>query len=236
MLAGRLGVPLVTPADVYTSRGRLRAHVDGQSREVHVVYRRTDEDRLRDETGRPTWIAELLLDPCRSRRVAVVNGLGGGVADDKLLHAYVDDMVRFYLDQEPVVPSVRTYDVGEPAAREEALSRVADLVLKPRAGHGGRGIVIGPHATAEDRALIARRVHARPDAWVAQETVMLSRLPTIQPDGLAPRHVDLRAFAICAGDEASVVPGGLTRFARAAGALVVNSSQNGGGKDTWVLS
>jgi uncharacterized circularly permuted ATP-grasp superfamily protein len=236
MLSERLGIPLVMPGDVYTSRGRVRAYLDGQSREVQVVYRRTDEDRLSDEAGRPTWVAELLLDACRAGRTAVVNGPGGGIADDKLLHAYVDDMTRFYLEAEPVLPSVHTYDLGEPAAREEALSRVADLVLKPRAGHGGRGIVIGPHATGEDRALIARRVSARPDAWVAQETVMLSRLPTIQPDGLAPRHVDLRAVAISDGDEVHVVPGGLTRFARAPGALVVNSSQNGGGKDTWVLS
>jgi carboxylate-amine ligase len=234
-LARRLGIPLVTPGDLYTSGGALHAFVAEGSVEVHVVYRRTDEDRLRDEHGRATWIADLLLDHCRRGRVACVNAFGTGVADDKLLHAYADDMVRFYLGESPLIESVRTYDLGDPDCRDEALARVEELVVKPRAGHGGHGIVVGPHASAEDRALIARRVSARPTDWIAQETVQLSRHPTVDEGRLVPRHVDLRAFVVAGDDSVSVAPGGLTRFARAEGSLVVNSSQGGGGKDTWVL-
>jgi uncharacterized circularly permuted ATP-grasp superfamily protein len=234
-LARRLGVPLVMPGDLHMMGGRLHAFLAGGTHEVQVVYRRTDEDRLRDESGRATWLADLLLEPCRRGRVACVNAFGTGVADDKLLHAYADDMVRFYLDEEPLVESVRTFDLGDHETRDKALSRVGDLVVKPRDGHGGHGIFIGAHATREDRASIARRVSARPDDWVAQETVLLSRHPIVQGGVLAPRHVDLRAFVISAPDAIEVVPGGLTRFAGADGSLVVNSSQGGGGKDTWVL-
>jgi carboxylate-amine ligase len=223
------------PGDLHVRSGKLRAFLAAGSREVQVVYRRTDEDRLREESGEPTWLADLLLDPCRSGQVACVNAFGTGVADDKLLHAYVDDMIRFYLGEEPPVESVRTYDLGEPETRDLALSRVGELVVKPRDGHGGHGIFIGAHATAEDRAAIARRLAARPDGWVAQETVLLSRHPIVQDGALVPRHVDLRAFVINASDEISVAPGGLTRFGGEDGSLVVNSSQGGGGKDTWVL-
>ncbi len=235
-LAARLGLPLVTPDDLYPNRGRLRATVDGQGRDVDVVYRRTDEDRLHDGHGRPTWVAEMLLDPCRSGRLACVNAFGSGVSDDKLVHAYVEAMVRFYLDEAPLIRSVPTYDLAVPAVRDSILARIDEVVVKPRAGHGGYGIVVGPHASQEDRELAARRIEAEPEDWVAQETVMLSRHPTVDGNTLSPRHVDLRAFAVSVEDQVEVAAGGLTRFGRAPGALVVNSSQNGGGKDTWVLS
>jgi uncharacterized circularly permuted ATP-grasp superfamily protein len=235
-LAQRLGLPLVTPDDLYPNRGRLRATVDGQSRDVDVVYRRTDEDRLQDDQGRPTWVAEVLLDPCRRGRLTCVNAFGSGVADDKLVHAYVEAMIRFYLGEEPLIRSVPTFDLGVPSVRDSILSRIDEVVIKPRAGHGGYGIVVGPHALAEDRERVAAQVRADPEGWVAQETVMLSRHPTVDGAGLSPRHVDLRAFVVTAGDHLEVAAGGLTRFGRDAGALVVNSSQNGGGKDTWVLS
>jgi uncharacterized circularly permuted ATP-grasp superfamily protein len=235
VLAERLGVPLVTPDELYPSRGRLRAIVDRHSRDVDVVYRRTDEDRLRDEHGRATWVGEVLLDPVRTGRMACVNAFGSGVSDDKLVHAYVEAMVPFYLGEEPLLRSVPTYDLAVPSVREGILARIDEVVVKPRAGHGGYGIVIGPHARAEDLESAARRVAGDPDAWVAQETVMLSTHPTVEAGGLVPRHVDLRAFTIGAGDDVRVAAGGLTRFGRDAGALVVNSSQNGGGKDTWVL-
>jgi len=237
VLARRLGVPLVTPDDLYPSRGRLRAMLDGGSRDVDVIYRRTDEDRLLERDGRATWVAEVLLDPCRAGRLSCVNAFGGGVADDKLIHGYVDAMVRFYLREEPLIRSVPTYDLGVESTRESVLARLDEVVVKPRAGHGGHGIVVGPHATPEDREVAARRVRAEPEAWVAQETVMLSRHPTVDGDGvLAPRHVDLRAFVVSSEDEVSVPPSGLTRFGRDPGALVVNSSQDGGGKDTWVIA
>jgi uncharacterized circularly permuted ATP-grasp superfamily protein len=157
------------------------------------------------------------------------------VADDKLAHAYVPDMIRFYLGQEPLLPSVRTYDLAVPAALEDVLSRIDELVIKPREGSGGNGVVIGPHADAADTAATADAVRRRPEGYVAQELVPLSRHPTLVDGRLEPRHVDLRAFVFLAGEHATALPGGLTRVALEEGALVVNSSQNGGAKDTWVL-
>ncbi len=235
-LARQLGIPLATPDDLYPSRGRLRVLADRRSREVDVVYRRTDEDRLMDERGRPTWVADVLLDPCRSGTLACVNAFGGGVADDKLIHAYVDAMVRFYLDEKPLMRSVPTYDLSVPAVRESILGRIDEVVVKPRAGHGGYGILVGPHARREDLDRAASQIEAEPGEWVAQETVSLSTHPTVDAGALAPRHVDLRAFVMSDDVRVDVAAGGLTRFGRDAGALVVNSSQNGGGKDTWVMS
>jgi len=235
-IARRLDVPIVSPEDLFVRRGRLYAGLQNAgARELQVVYRRTDEDRLRDGDGSPTWLAGALLGPCRSGTLAVVNPLGAGLADDKLVHAYVEEMVRFYLGEDPLVPSVRTYDLGDPEVLESAMPRLRELVVKPRTGYGGAGVVVCTHATDEDCQAVAERVAARPAAWIAQETVRLSTHPTVCDGALEPRHVDLRPFVIGAGEEAAVVPGALTRVAFEAGALVVNSSQNGGGKDTWIL-
>lgn len=235
-IARRLDIPIVSPEKLRVRRGRLHALLDeSRTVELQVVYRRTDEDRLRDSKGRATWIADSLLGPCREGALSVVNPLGAGLADDKLVHAYVDEIVRFYLGEEPLVPCVRTYDLGDPDAFAAAMPRLGELVVKPRTGHGGAGVVIGPHATAEDRRALAERVAANPADWIAQETVMLSTHPTVCHGALEPRHVDLRPFVIGWGEGAAAVPGALTRVAFDAGALVVNSSQNGGGKDTWVL-
>jgi uncharacterized circularly permuted ATP-grasp superfamily protein len=236
-IARLLGIPIVSPGDLQVRRGALFARgEDGNARELQVVYRRTDEDGLRDAEGRPTWLADLLLEPCRTGKLGVVNPLGAGLADDKLVHAYVEDMVRFYLDEEPLVPSVKTYDLGDPHTFERVMPRLAELVVKPRTGHGGAGVVVAPHATDEDRGALAEQVASDPAGWVAQETVKLSTHPTVCDGALAPRHVDLRPFVIGCGKRATIVPGALTRVAFDAGSLVVNSSQNGGGKDTWALA
>jgi uncharacterized circularly permuted ATP-grasp superfamily protein len=165
-----------------------------------------------------------------------VNGFGTGAADDKLTHAYVEEMVRFYLGEEPLVRSVRTYDPRDPAHRGEMLEQVEELVVKPREGFGGAGVIVCAHAGREDRERARRLVTAQPQRVVAQQTVSLSTAPTICGGRLEPRHVDLRAFVIWTADGPRALPGGLTRVALDAGALVVNSSQNGGGKDTWVLA
>ncbi len=236
VIAGRLGVPIVSPSDLLVRGGRLYARVDDDgARELQVVYRRTDEDRLHDEKGEATWLGEALMGPCGEGALSVVNPLGAGLADDKLVHAYVEEMVRFYLGEEPLVPSVLTFDLGDEEVLKEVLPRLGELVVKPRTGHGGAGVVVCPHASGEDREAVARRVQAEPDAWVAQEMVMLSTHPTVCEGRLEPRHVDLRPYVIGADDAAAAVPGALTRVAFGAGALVVNSSRNGGGKDTWVL-
>jgi uncharacterized circularly permuted ATP-grasp superfamily protein len=235
-IARQLGIPLVLGEQLSTRRGRLFARLGEGEQAVDVIYRRTDEDRLSDAHGRPTAISQLLLEPVLKGRLACVNAFGTGVADDKLLHAYVEDMVRFYLAQEPLLRSVPTYDPTQPGVLEQILARIDELVIKPRSGHGGYGVVIGPHARSEDlRATAAALAHA-PERFVAQETIMLSRHPTVTAGRLELRHIDLRPFAISTADATHVLPGGLTRVAFERGALVVNSSQNGGSKDTWVLS
>ena len=168
--------------------------------------------------------------------LGLVNAYGTGLADDKVAHAYVEAMVRFYLDEEPILRSVGTYDLGDEGARAEALHRVDELVVKPRGGYGGRGVVVGPRAPRVERERASRAVRDDPEGHVAQETVWFSRHPTVVDGRLEPRHVDLRPFAYRVGDAVRVVPGGLTRVAFAEDELVVNSSRGGGAKDTWVLS
>ncbi len=197
---------------------------------LDVVYRRTDADRLDTDVGRR------LLGPVRDGSLAVINAFGTGVADDKLAHAYVEAMVRYYLGEEPLLPSVETFDLGDPAGLEHALDVFGELVVKPRAGYGGVGVVILPHAQPRDVERTRAAVRANPADFVAQRMIMLSSHPTVVDGRLAPRHVDLRPYVFLTGqNEAHVMPGGLTRVALDEGALVVNSSQNGGAKDTWVL-
>jgi len=216
-LAELLDVPLVELADLDPTA-------------FDVIYRRTNGDRLDGATGR------LLAAPWLAGRPALVNAFGIGVGDDKLAHAYVEDMVRYYLGEEPLVRSVRTYDLGRPEVLEEAFDRFDELVIKPRAGYGGEGVVICAHAEGADVERCRAEVEAAPEDFIAQELIALSCHPTVIDGGLEPRHVDLRPFVFLGPDGAAgVLTGGLTRVAFDEGALVVNSSQNGGAKDTWVI-
>ncbi len=218
--------------------GGCSRQIDGAERAVDVVYRRTDEDRLTDDQGRPTGIAELLLEPVLKGTLACVNAFGTGVADDKLVHAYVEDMVRFYLGEEPLLRSVPTYDPSQPGMLEEILERIGELVIKPRSGP--RRLRRGDRAArprAEDLRATAARLSAAPERFVAQETIMLSRHPTVTEGRLEPRHIDLRPFAISSSETAYGCSRAVSRaWPSSRGALVVNSSQNGGSKDTWVLA
>jgi len=234
-IARRLGLPLVQMRDLLVRFGRLFARTDTGMLPVDVVYRRTDEDRLFDATGKPTSVGEVLLGPLEAQTIGCANAFGTGVADDKLVHAYVEEMVRFYLDEEPLLPSVPTYDLSKPGMLRMALERVGELVIKPRSGHGGVGVVVGPRASRQVLQSISRELAAMPGQFVAQETVRLSRQPTVCGGDLEPRHVDLRPFTFAIGERVEVFPGGLTRVALERGSLVVNSSQHGGAKDTWVL-
>ena len=236
VVSERLGLPLVGIDDLEIDDGALVVDLDDERRRVDVVYRRTNEERLIDDDGRPTVIGATLLEPLRRGLLGCANAFGAGVADDKLAQAYVERMIAFYLGEEPLVRSVPTFDLADPAARDEVLDRIDEMVVKPRAESGGQGVLVGPHASAEDRERTIRAVEADPEAFVAQETVWLSRHPTLVDGRLEPRHVDLRAFVFVTGDGAVALPGGLTRVALDAGALVVNSSQDGGAKDTWVLT
>jgi uncharacterized circularly permuted ATP-grasp superfamily protein len=236
-LATAFCVPLVTRRDLRARGDRLwaRAEGDRSARPVNVVYRRTGESRLTTPDGELTALAEVMLGPLRAGRVTCANAFGAGVADDKLVHAYVEDMVRHYLGEEPLMRGVRTHDLTAPETRARVLSRIHELVVKPRGGFGGHGVVVCAHATEGDRRRAAAFVRSAPTQCVAQETVLLSCHPTIVGRSLAPRHVDLRPFVISVPGQDPVVCAGLTRVALDAGSLVVNSSQRGGAKDTWVL-
>jgi len=234
-LAGMLDIPLVAQEQIECRGSQVRAVLDdGTITEVSVIYRRTDLSRLRSADGNLTWLGEALLRPLREGTVACVNGFGTGFGDDKLSHAYVEDMVRFYLGEEPTVRSVRTYDPRDPAQRPAALERVDELVVKPRDGLGGDGVIVCAHAEPEDRERARSLLLHQPERVIAQEMVALSTCPTICGGRLEPRHVDLRAFVYWTAEGPRALPGGLTRVALDRGTLVVNSSQNGGAKDTWV--
>jgi uncharacterized circularly permuted ATP-grasp superfamily protein len=235
-IARRLGLPLVRLGDLRVQAGRLFARTDDGLVPVDVVYRRTDEDRLFDEAGAPTALAEVLLGPLEAQTLGCVNAFGTGVADDKLVHCYVEEMVRFYLAEEPLLASVPTHDPSQPGVLEMTLERIEELVVKPRSGHGGIGVVVGPRADRQALADVSRELGAAPERFIVQETVDLSREPTVCGDQLEPRHVDLRPFTFAVGERIEVFPGGLTRVALERGSLVVNSSQRGGAKDTWVLA
>jgi uncharacterized circularly permuted ATP-grasp superfamily protein len=234
-LADGLGVPLVTPADLALDGECLTVRLpDGSVSRVDVVYRRTDEDRIRDEHGELTPIAELLVEPWLRGTIGLVNAFGNGVADDKLVHAHVEDFIRFYLGEEPLVRSVPTVSVDDPGAADAVVARLRELVVKPRHGHGGIGVTIGSHASEAELLQAAGELSAHPEQYIAQPIVPLSRHPTVIDGRLEPRHLDLRPFAFFA-DEVRLAPGGLSRVAFDAGEMLVNSSQNGGGKDTWVI-
>ncbi|MFL5832637.1 MAG: circularly permuted type 2 ATP-grasp protein [Solirubrobacterales bacterium] len=230
-----LDLPIVTPDQLETSRGRLFARVERERHQVDVIYRRLDTDQITEADGGPTPLGELLLPALRSGRLRCVNAFGTGLADDKLTHAYVERMIDFYLGEEPLIRSVPSYDLGEEAAREAAMERLGELVIKPRGSFGGHGVTIMPRASEAARrdALEAMRRH--PDQFIAQEPVGLSTHPTVCGDGLQPRRVDLRPFVISSVDGEAAMTGGLTRYAQGAGEMIVNSSQGGGCKDTWVV-
>jgi uncharacterized circularly permuted ATP-grasp superfamily protein len=225
-LAERMDVPLVVPADLEVRGDRLTFG----GREVDAIYRRTNDDEVDSTVG------ALLQPVVAAGGVKLVNCLGTGIADDKLAHAYVHDMIRFYLGEEPLLEQVETFDLGVPATLERALDVFDQLVIKDRGSYGGTGVFIAPHAEPADIEALREKVIASPEDYVAQRLVGLSTHPTEIDGALAPRHVDLRPFVLMtAPDDVSVLPGGLTRVALDEGALVVNSSQNGGAKDTWVL-
>ncbi len=176
-----------------------------------------------------------LMLAARLGNVTIANAVGNGVADDKLLYTYTPDLIRYYLSEEPIIPIVDTWRLEDPGALEEVLDRLDELVVKPVDGSGGKGLVVGPDASPAELEALRARLIADPRGWIAQPVVMLSTIPTLVPDGMRPRHADLRPFAVNDGDDIWVLPGGLTRVALPEGQLVVNSSQGGGSKDTWVV-
>jgi uncharacterized circularly permuted ATP-grasp superfamily protein len=238
LIAREMGVELVEGRDLVCVGNQVAMRTTAGEQRVDVIYRRIDDEFLDPVHFRADSVIGVagLLNAARAGRVTIANAVGNGVADDKLLYTYVPDLIRYYLDEEPLLPNVDTYRLDEPGVLEHVLPRVGELVLKPVDGAGGAGIVIGSQATGAELAAVTEKIVADPRGWIAQREVKLSMVPTLIGNRLRGRHVDLRPFAVNDGDKIWVLPGGLTRVALPEGALVVNSSQGGGSKDTWVLA
>ncbi|MDQ1359422.1 MAG: hypothetical protein QOF20_411 [Acidimicrobiaceae bacterium] len=237
-LARQMGVELVEGRDLVCLDSVLYMRTTEGERRIDVLYRRVDDDFLDPLQFRPDSVLGCpgLLNAARAGNVTIANAVGNGLADDKAIYPYVPDLIRYYLDEKAVLANVPTYRLEDPDVMAEVLGRLDQLVLKPVDGSGGKGLVIGPQASDEVLAALGPVIQANPRGWIAQEVVQLSTSPTQCAEGMAPRHIDLRPFAINTGDDVWVVPGGLTRVALPAGSFVVNSSQGGGSKDTWVLT
>lgn len=238
LLARLMGVELVEGRDLFCARNRVYVHTTHGRRQVDVIYRRVDDDFLDPLQFRPDSVIGCagLINAARAGNVTIANAVGNGVADDKLVYTYVPDLIRYYLGEEPILPNVESYRLDDPDVLDWALRSAAELVFKPVDGAGGAGIVIGPRATEAQLAEVCQKVAADPRGWMAQRPVALSTSPVLIGEQLAPRHVDLRPFAVNDGTDVWLLPGGLTRVALPEGELVVNSSQGGGSKDTWILS
>ena len=236
-LAREMGVELVEGRDLTVAGGAVHMRTTKGLQRVDVIYRRIDDDFLDPNAFRADSMLGVpgLMEAYRSGRVTLVNAPGAGVADDKAVYAYVPEMIRYYLAEEPVVPNVPTYLCRRDDDRRYVLERIAELVVKPANESGGYGLLIGPHASAADIEEFKRRIEADPRNYIAQPTLALSRMPALIDGRFEGRHVDLRPY-ILYGKDIYVLPGGLTRVALRKGSLVVNSSQGGGSKDTWVLA
>src|SRR6478609_7892865 len=238
LLARTMGVELVEGRDLQCRRGRVMMRTTHGLEPVHVIYRRVDDEFLDPVHFRGDSLLGCpgLIDAARSGQVTLANAVGNGVADDKLVYTYVPDLIRYYLREEPILKNVKTWRLEEPEHLEEVMDRLAELVVKPVDGSGGKGIVIGPRASGAELERLRGRILADPRGWIAQPVVQLSTVPTMIGKSMAPRHVDLRPFAVNDGNKVWVLPGGLTRVALPEGELIVNSSRGGGSKDTWVLA
>jgi len=203
---------------------------------VDVIYRRIDDPFIDPVVFRRDSMIGVagLVAAANAGNVTIANAIGNGVADDKAVYAFVPDLIQYYLGEEAILPNCTTYLLWDADQRKAVLDRLDQLVVKPVAESGGYGMCIGPSATDEELAAVAERIEADPRNYIAQEVVQLSRHPTLVDDHCEGRHVDLRPFVLC-GEKVEVIPGGLTRVALRKGSLVVNSSQGGGSKDTWVL-
>ncbi|HEY5055243.1 MAG TPA: circularly permuted type 2 ATP-grasp protein [Acidobacteriaceae bacterium] len=236
-LARQMGIELVEGRDLVTHDNVIYMRTTSGLRRVDVIYRRVDDDFIDPMAFRTDSILGVagLFNAYRAGNVSLANAFGTGVADDKAMYAYVPDIIKYYMSEEPILQNVKTYLMTDKKSRQHALQNLDKLVVKAVGESGGYGMLIGPQSTAAEREEFARLIEANPRNYIAQPTISFSRAPCLIGDALEPRHVDLRPY-ILYGDKVNVVPGGLTRVALKRGSLVVNSSQGGGSKDTWVLS
>ncbi|MCE1118437.1 MULTISPECIES: circularly permuted type 2 ATP-grasp protein [Pseudomonas] len=235
-LAREMGVELVEGADLFVRDDHVFMRTTAGPKQVDVIYRRLDDAYLDPLSFTPDSMLGVpgLIAAYRSGNVVLANAVGTGLADDKSIYPYVDAMIRFYLDEEPILNNVPTWQCRNPKELSHVLAHLPELVVKETQGSGGYGMLVGPAATAAEIEDFRARLKARPEAYIAQPTLCLSTCPTFVENGIAPRHIDLRPFVL-SGSETRLVPGGLTRVALREGSLVVNSSQGGGTKDTWVV-
>lgn len=235
-LAREMGVPLVEGRDLVVENDRVFMRSTNGLAPVHTIYRRIDDPYLDPAQFRPDSMLGVrgLFQAWRKGNVGLANAVGTGVADDKAIYAYMPRIIRYYLDQDPILSNVDTRICAEPDGLKYTLDHLHELVVKPVAESGGYGLIIGPHASKEELESFRKKLQADPANYISQPMISLSVAPTLTENGVAPRHLDLRPFAIT-GRDTWVLPGGLTRVALREGALVVNSSQGGGTKDTWVL-
>jgi uncharacterized circularly permuted ATP-grasp superfamily protein len=238
-LARRMGVELVEGRDLYCKNNQVYMRTTKGSELVDVIYRRIDDDFLDPIHFKPDSVLGIpgVINAARANNVTIANGVGNGVADDKALYPYVPQLIEYYLNEKPIIPNVDTYDLQLPDSLDFVLKNLSELVVKPVAGSGGYGITIGPRASKEELKAVAKEITHNPRNWIAQPLIALSTCPTVVEDGtIASRHIDFRPFAVNDGEDIWVLPGGLTRVALVEGNVVVNSSQGGGSKDTWVLA
>lgn len=236
-LAHQMGVELVEGRDLVVMDGYVKTRTTRGFRRVDVIYRRIDDDFIDPLCFRPDSCLGVpgLMDVYREGRVALANAPGTGIADDKVIYAYVPQIIKYYLGEEPIIPNVPTYLCDNPEDMGYVCDNLQHLVVKPANESGGAGIMVGPHATRLEHDAYREQIKRNPRNYIAQPTLSLSRLPTLCEDGFEGRHVDLRPYALY-GEDQYVLPGALTRVALKKGSLVVNSSQGGGSKDTWVLA
>ena len=236
-LAQQMGIELVEGKDLFVRDRFVYMRTTQGPRRVDVIYRRVDDDFLDPKAFRPesTLGCAGMLDVYRAGNINLCNAIGTGVADDKSIYPYVPKMIEFYLDEKPILHNVPTYMCRQPEDLKYVLAHLAELVVKEVHGAGGYGMLVGPASTKAEIAEFAAVVKAKPDNYIAQPTLSLSTCPTYVEAGIAPRHIDLRPYVLCSREGVQTVPGGLTRVALKEGSLVVNSSQGGGTKDTWVL-
>jgi uncharacterized circularly permuted ATP-grasp superfamily protein len=235
-LAQQMGIELVEGQDLFVRDEAVFMRTTQGPQRVDVIYRRIDDDFMDPLVFRPDSMLGVpgLLTAYRAGHITIANAIGTGVADDKSIYPYVPEMIRFYLGQSPIIGNVHTWMLRNPIDREYVLAHLAELVVKEVHGAGGYGMLIGPAASKAEIEKFRQQIIATPERYIAQPTLALSTCPTFAEAGLAPRHIDLRPFVL-SGRDVTIVPGGLTRVALREGSLVVNSSQGGGTKDTWVL-
>ncbi|MEM1129366.1 MAG: circularly permuted type 2 ATP-grasp protein [Pseudomonadota bacterium] len=236
-LADLMGVELVEGADLFVEGDFVWMRTTEGPKRVDVIYRRIDDAFLDPLCFRPDSMLGIpgLMNVYRSGGIAIASAPGAGVADDKAIYTFVPEMVRFYLGEEPILQNVPTWQCAKPDDRKYVLENLKDIVVKEVHGSGGYGMLIGPRASASEIEIFSGKIRENPENYIAQPTLALSTCPTFVEEGVAPRHVDLRPFCLV-GERVELVPGGLTRVALKEGSLVVNSSQGGGVKDTWVLA